>query len=62
VMNKKMLPIALELMGIAAIGAGIGVEIAAHADVGWVLVTTGSLLVAAGGVIYGKFMRKEGRG
>jgi hypothetical protein len=61
-MNKKMLPIALELMGIAAIGAGIGVEIAAHADVGWVLVTTGSLLVAAGGVIYGKFMRKEGRG
>jgi hypothetical protein len=61
-MNKKMLPIALELMGIAAIGAGIGVEIAAHADVGWVLVTTGSLLVAAGGIIYGKFMRKEGRG
>ena len=55
-MNKKLLPIALELMGIAAIGAGIGVEIAAHADIGWVLVTAGSLLVAAGGIIWGKFI------
>jgi len=60
-MNKKLLPIALELMGIAAIGAGIGVEIAAHAETGWVLVTTGSLLVAAGGVIWGKFMRRGGQ-
>ena len=56
-MTKKVLPIALELMGITAIGAGIGVEIAAHADIGWVLVTAGSLVVAAGGIIWGKFMR-----
>ena len=56
-MSKKLLPITLELMGIAAIGAGIGVEIAAHAHIGWVLVTTGSCLVAVGGVIWGKFMR-----
>jgi len=56
-MSKKLLPIALELVGIAAIGTGIGVEIAAHAETGWVLVTAGSLLVAAGGVIWGKFMR-----
>ncbi len=56
-MSRKLLPIALELMGIAAIGAGIGVEVATHAEIGWVLVTTGSLLVAAGGVIWGKFMR-----
>lgn len=55
-MSKKLLPIVLELMGIAAIGTGIGVEIATHAETGWVLVTTGSLLVAAGGVIYGKFV------
>ena len=56
-MSKRLLPITLELMGIAAIGTGIGVEIAAHADIGWVLVTAGSLLVAAGGIIWGKFMR-----
>ena len=58
-MSKKLLPIALELMGIAAIGAGIGVEIAEHAHIGWVLVTAGSLLVAAGGIICGKLMRSD---
>jgi hypothetical protein len=60
-MSRKVLPIALELMGITAIGAGIGVEVAAHADAGWVLVTGGSCLIAAGSIIWGKFMRKEGQ-
>ncbi|MDP2731475.1 MAG: hypothetical protein Q8O55_13500 [Dehalococcoidales bacterium] len=57
-MNRKLLPVALELVGIAAIGVGIGVELATHADIGWALVTTGSCLVAVGGVIWGKFTRK----
>ena len=57
-MNRKLLPVALELAGIAAIGVGIGVELATHADIGWALVTTGSCLVAIGGVIWGKFTRK----
>ncbi len=57
-MNRKLVPIALELVGIAAIGVGIGVELATHADVGWAIVTTGSCLVAVGGVIWGKFMRQ----
>jgi hypothetical protein len=57
-MNRKLLPVALELIGIATIGVGIGVELATHADVGWGLVTTGSCLVAVGGVIWGKFTRK----
>ena len=57
-MNRKLVPIALELVGIAAIGVGIGVELATHADVGWTIVTTGSCLVAVGGVIWGKFMRQ----
>ena len=56
-MSKRLLPTTLELMGIAAIGAGIGVEIAEHAHIGWVLVTAGSLVVAVGGIIWGKFMR-----
>ncbi len=58
-MNRKLLPVALELVGIATIGVGIGVELATHADIGWALVTTGSCLVAVGGVIWGKFIRKE---
>ena len=58
-MNRKLLPVALELVGIVTIGVGIGVELATHADIGWALVTTGSCLVAVGGVIWGKFIRKE---
>jgi hypothetical protein len=57
-MSKKLLPISLEVAGIAAIGVGIGVELASHADIGWVVVTTGSCLVAIGSVIWGKFMRE----
>jgi len=57
-MNKKLIPITIELIGIAAIGIGIGIELATHADIGWAIVTTGSCLVAVGGVIWGKFTRK----
>jgi hypothetical protein len=57
-MNKKLIPITIELVGIATIGVGIGVELATCADIGWGLVTTGSCLVAVGGVIWGKFTRK----
>ena len=57
-MNRKIIPITIELVGIATIGVGIGVELATHADIGWALVTTGSCLVAVGGVIWGKFTRK----
>ena len=57
-MNRKLIPITIELVGIAVIGVGIGVELATHADIGWALVTTGSCLVAVGGVIWGKFTRK----
>ena len=58
-MSKKLLPVTLEITGIAAIGVGIGVELATHADMGWALVTIGSCLVAIGGVIWGKFMHRQ---
>ena len=57
-MNRKIIQITIELVGIATIGVGIGVELATHADIGWAAVTTGSCLVAVGGVIWGKFTRK----
>ena len=57
-MSKKMfIPIVIELVGIAGIGVGIGIELATHADLGWAVVTSSSCLVAIGGVIWGKFMR-----
>jgi len=54
---KRLIPLTLELAGIAAIGVGIGIELAARANIGYLLITIGSLLVASGGVIWGKFMR-----
>ncbi|MDD5038383.1 MAG: hypothetical protein PHN78_03605 [Dehalococcoidales bacterium] len=59
--KKKLIPILIELTGIAAIGSGIGIELATHADIGWVIVTSGSCLVAIGGVIWGKFMNSNNR-
>lgn len=53
----KLLPIIIEVVGVAAIGIGIGVELATHADIGWAIVTIGSRPVAIGGVIWGKFIR-----
>lgn len=53
----KAIPIALELIGIATIGAGIGVELVMGAHIGLVVITIGSCLLAVGGVIWGKFMR-----
>lgn len=56
----KLLPIVLELIGIATIGAGIGIELAQRAPMGFIVITIGSCFVAAGGIVWGKFMRKGG--
>lgn len=58
--EEKILPILIELTGIAAIGVGVGIELATKADVGWVVVTIGSCLVAIGGAIWGKFINGNG--
>jgi len=60
-MSKKLLPVILEIVGVAAIGVGIGVELATCADIGWTMVTTGSCLVAIGSIIWGKFARRGGQ-
>lgn len=56
-MRKKLIPISLELLGIATIGMGIGIEVALGADIGYLFITVGSLFVATGGVIWGKFLK-----
>ena len=56
-MNSRMiLALVIELTGIAAVSAGIGIELATGAELGWVIVTGGSCLVAIGALIWGKFM------
>ena len=56
-MKRKLIPITIELVGISVVGIGIGLEVALGGDVYLVMITGGSLLVAAGGIIWGKFMR-----
>jgi len=56
-MRKYLFPIVLELTGIGAIGIGIGIEISLGADIGFTMITVGSLFVATGGIIWGKFVK-----
>lgn len=57
--KRKLIPISLELLGIATIGTGIGIEVAMGADIGYLAISIGSVLVASGGIIWGKFMRGQ---
>lgn len=59
-MSKGMwaLCVLIEAMGIIIVSVGIGIELAMGAHVGFALITAGSLLVAAGGVIYAKVLRR----
>lgn len=57
-MKKKLLiPIIIELVGVSAIGAGIGLELTLGGDIFLLIITGGSCMVAIGGIIWGKFMR-----
>lgn len=55
----KLLPVTLELFGIATIGCGIGIELMMRAPIGSVVITGGSCIVAIGAIIWGKFMRRR---
>lgn len=48
----------LEVMGIGAIGTGVGIEVAMGADVGYLAITMGSGVVAAGGLLFAKVVRR----
>ena len=54
----KTIALIIELVGIIAISAGIGIEISQHAEAGYMAISIGSALVAAGGIIWGKFLRR----
>jgi hypothetical protein len=57
-MKKKLIvPILIELAGISLTGIGIGLEIAVGGHAYLIIITAGSLMIASGGVIWGKFMR-----
>jgi len=53
----KLIPITIELVGISLTSIGVGIELTMHADIGYVAMTLGSILLAIGGIIWGKFCR-----
>jgi len=54
----KTLAIAFETVGCVVVLTGIIIEVIMGAEVGYVLITSGALLVAFGGMIFAKLMRK----
>ena len=48
----------VELIGIAVVGAGIGLELATRADLYHVFLTSGALIVSAGGVYFAKTVKR----
>ena len=55
----QLVAIIIEVLGIATIGTGIGLELVQGGSVYLVMITVGSLLVASGGIIWGKFLRRK---
>jgi len=48
----------IELVGVSAVATGLGIELALGADVGYMVITGGSLIVTAGGILYSKILKK----
>jgi len=57
--KKHLIPVIIELVGITIVSVGIGLELAIGGQVYLAVITTGSLLIAAGGLIFAKFMRRS---
>ena len=54
----KTLAIALETVGCVIILTGIAIEVSMRADLGYMLITSGACIVAVGGMIFAKLLRK----
>jgi len=52
------LALAIELIGIAVTGTGIGLELAHGGDVYMMTITIGSCLIAGGGMLFNKVFKK----
>lgn len=55
----RHLAIALEAIGVVAIIAGITIEATMQADIGFIVITGGSVLIAAGGLLWSKLIKRR---
>lgn len=57
---EKTLAIALETLGCCVVAVGIAVEVATGAHLGYIVITSGSLVALVGGVLFVKiFIRTK---
>ncbi len=54
----KTLAIALETVGCVIILTGIAIEVSLRAPLGYILITSGACIVAVGGMIFAKLVRR----
>lgn len=48
-----------EILGIMVVAIGVGIEVAYRADIGYILITSGAVVVAAGGLLFAKVVRRK---
>ncbi len=56
----KVMAVCFYMVGICVVLAGIAVEVAMGDDIGFVLITVGSVIVAGGCVLYAQMVRRKG--
>ena len=57
--NLFLVSVVTEIVGIMAVALGIGIEIAYRADLGYILITSGAVAIAAGGLLFAKVVRRK---
>lgn len=55
----KTLAVALEAVGCSVGVAGIMVEVMMHAQIGFILITSGAVITAFGGMVFAKLFRSQ---
>jgi FtsH-binding integral membrane protein len=55
------IPVSIELAGIFILIIGIAVEISTGADIGHVLISVGSAVIACGSILWAKIMKLSGK-
>jgi len=57
--HERTLAIAMETLGCCVVAAGIAVEVSTGAEVGFIIITSGSLLALVGAIFFAKIFRKQ---
>ena len=57
--NLFLVSVVTEILGIMVVALGVGIEIAYRAHIGYILITGGAVITAAGGLLFAKVVRRK---